>query len=167
MSILDSGFRWFLFALLIPALCGSAPVVPPTVDMVWSKRTYQVTVPPPFGDVQVTISIGPAERVTGLEVWVADDRVEVPAEVYADIFSPGDIDIAYSDPTQTQSESVEYFVLAFEVGESYGIEYGADIDGCEPPCFDMVRDIIQIQVHADLSLQSRLSSLRYLGTDGQ
>lgn len=153
----------FLFALVIPSICWPASAVPPTVNMVWSTRTYQVSAPPPFGEIQVTISVASAERVVGLEIWVGDRLVEVPGDLYADIFSPGEIDIAYSDPSQTSTGLVEYFVLAFEAGEAYRIEYDVEIAGCEPPCFDTVRDIVQIRVNADLSTEGKVSSLRYLG----
>jgi hypothetical protein len=158
--------RWACLAALIPAVCWSESAIPPTINLEWSKRTYQVTAPQPFGDVQLTMSVTPDRRVVGLEIWVGDNRVEVPSEVYANLFNPGEIDIAYSDPSLTASESVEYVVVAFEIGDSYLIEYEMEIEGCEAPCFDTVRDIVQIQVNTELAITSKISSLRYLGSDG-
>ena len=157
---------WFFPVILISAICWSAPAIPPTINLQWSIRTYQVTAPPPFGDIQVTMSIGSNQRLVGLEIWVGDDALEVPAEIYANIFNPGEIDVAYSDPRQTTTKSVEYAVLAFEFGDSYRIEYEAEIAGCDSPCIDTVRDIAQIRVNADLSLISEISSLRYLAGGG-
>ena len=162
----NSRRRWACLAALIPVLCWSESVIPPTINLEWSKRTYQVTAPKPFGDVQVAMSVGPDRRVVGLELWVGGNRVEVPSEVYANLFNPGEIDMAYSDPSLTVSGSVEYVAVAFEIGDSYLIEYEMEIEGCETPCFDTVRDIVQIQVNADLAMTSRISSLRYLGSDG-
>lgn len=112
------------------------------------------------------MSIGSNQRVVGLEIWVGGDALEVPAEIYADILNPGQIDVAYSDPSQTTTKSVEYAVLAFEFGDSYRIEYEVEIAGCDSPCIDTVRDIAQIRINADLSLKSEISSLRYLAGDG-
>lgn len=157
---------WAIPMFTSVALADSKSVIPPTINLEWSKRTYQVAAPAPFGDVQVTISIGRGRRVEDLDIWVGSDPVDIPPEVYADLKNPGEIDIAYADPSQAESKSVEYIVVGFEAGDSYRIEYDVDIAGCESPCFDTVRDIVQIRVNADRSIQSKISSLRHLGDDG-
>jgi len=101
-----------------------------------------------------------------LEIWVRDFEIEVKDDLYSDLINPSEVEIAYSDPEQTTTESVEYVSLFFEFGDSYRIEYDGDVPGCETPCIDMARDIVEIRINSDMTIGRRISSLRYLSENG-
>ena len=163
---LNRHLGFFFFILTPPVVCGAGSEVPPTIGMEWAKRTYEAVAPQPFGQVSFSIAVSPEGKVIDINILVDSKNIPVEASIYEDLGNPSEIDIGYSNPLQTSTESVEYIGFYFEEGDLYQFELGDNVPGCAPPCFDEARDIIEIRIYADMSIQRKNYSLRKPGGNG-
>ena len=155
-----SPYFWIAILIVWLPVVGSPSVsIPPTIDMDQTERPNEGIAPPPFGRVQFNLDLSPESRIVGLDITIGGIRVIVDPDIYSDLDNPSDVELVYANPSMTATGTVEYIALIFEFGSEYSIELG-DVPGCKSPCRDIIRDIVETRVNADMNVQKIIVSLR-------
>ena len=147
-----------LLMCLIPVAGFSTTGSPPTIAINSINRIYEGNAPPPFRNLHFAFELDFERNVVACTIKIDGTVLNVSSEICSDIENPSDVDLGFSDPRQTSSQNVEYVSFIFEAGAAYLIELG-DVPGCESPCRDYARDIVEIRVYADLRIERFVSSL--------
>jgi hypothetical protein len=144
------------------ASCANATTtVPPTRSLIWKELTLVADAPDPFYEVVLEMHLQPNGQISSLEVRVAGERVALPESVFADLRVASEISIAYADPKQTESGTVEYLELIFEVGDAYVVDWGDEYEG--ETRYTSMRDIASIRIDANRQVTRKINSMRNFG----